>query len=177
MSKADTLKLGDWNAICDRCGFKFKASELKKTWDNLYVCEDDWEPRHPMDFLRGRPDDSSTPWNRLDGADSAGVDIEGNSTDFIGNTVDVGDVNKTLTVGTDATVQNWSTALSTDRTVTLSTVGADAGDTFQIYRTSGGAGQLIIGAVKTVPANINAVAVVRYNGGAWVLDSYTTLGL
>ena len=78
MSKADTLKLGDWNAICDRCGFKFKASELKKTWDNLYVCEDDWEPRHPMDFLRGRPDDSSTPWNRPEGTDSAGVDIEGN---------------------------------------------------------------------------------------------------
>ena len=35
----ERLVRGDWNAICDRCGFKFKASELKKTWDNLYVCD------------------------------------------------------------------------------------------------------------------------------------------
>ena len=26
---------GQWNAICDRCGFKFKSSELKKDWQGL----------------------------------------------------------------------------------------------------------------------------------------------
>jgi len=39
-------------AICDSCGFQFRASELKETWDSRWVCSDDYEPRHPQDFLR-----------------------------------------------------------------------------------------------------------------------------
>jgi hypothetical protein len=75
----ERLVHGDWNAICDRCGFKFKASELKKTWDNLYVCEKDWELRHPQDFLKSRRDDQAVPWTRPDNDNEAGgVDIEGN---------------------------------------------------------------------------------------------------
>ena len=46
------FKSGDWNAICDRCGVRFKASELRKTWEGYMVCEQDWEPRHPLDFIR-----------------------------------------------------------------------------------------------------------------------------
>ena len=59
-----TIKHGDWNAICDRCGFKYKASELRKTWDNLMVCKKDWEPRQPQDFVRGRKDQQTVPWAR-----------------------------------------------------------------------------------------------------------------
>jgi len=44
---------GDHNALCDVCGFKFKASELKQRWDGLMCCQQDWEPRHPQDFVRG----------------------------------------------------------------------------------------------------------------------------
>lgn len=47
-----TWKHGDWNAICDVCGVKFKMSQLKKRWDGLLVCQEDWEMRHPMDFIR-----------------------------------------------------------------------------------------------------------------------------
>ena len=47
---------GNHWGICDRCGFAYRASELKKTWDGLFVCEEDWEPRHPQDFVRGRAD-------------------------------------------------------------------------------------------------------------------------
>ena len=39
-------------AICDRCGSQFRAEDLRETWDNLWVCEDDWETRHPQDFIR-----------------------------------------------------------------------------------------------------------------------------
>lgn len=42
--------------ICDRCGFAYRASEIKKTWDGLAVCAADWEPRHPQDLVRGRAD-------------------------------------------------------------------------------------------------------------------------
>ena len=64
------FKKGDWNAICDRCGFEFKASQLKKTWDGYYVCKDDWEPRHPQDFLRGKKDDQSVEWTRPESPDT-----------------------------------------------------------------------------------------------------------
>lgn len=48
------LKVGDYNAVCDVCGGEFKASQLKKRWDGLMVCWQDWEARHPMDFLRSQ---------------------------------------------------------------------------------------------------------------------------
>ena len=64
MPNADYFALGDWNAICDRCGRKFKASRLRKDWQGFMVCERDWEPRHPQDFVRaGRPE-TSPPWTR-----------------------------------------------------------------------------------------------------------------
>jgi hypothetical protein len=68
MSKS-YLKLGSWNAICDRCGRKFKASELKKTWDGFWVCEYDYETRHPQELLRGVKDNQYVPWTRPEGED------------------------------------------------------------------------------------------------------------
>jgi hypothetical protein len=31
-------KHGSWNVICQRCGFKHKAEEVKKEWTGLTVC-------------------------------------------------------------------------------------------------------------------------------------------
>ena len=42
---------------CDRCASVIRQSDSMKTWDNLVVCPDDWEIRHPQDFVRGRADD------------------------------------------------------------------------------------------------------------------------
>ena len=70
------LILGDWNAICDVCRFKFKASDLRRRWDNLMVCEKDWEPRHPQDFIRAIPDMQALPWTRPETSD---VSISGGS--------------------------------------------------------------------------------------------------
>lgn len=55
---------GQWNAICDRCGFKFKSSELKKDWQGLMVCEEDYETRHPQDFIRVRTEKVLPEWVR-----------------------------------------------------------------------------------------------------------------
>jgi hypothetical protein len=46
--------LGDSNAICDSCGFKFKQSMLRKRWDGAMVCDADWESRHPQDLIKAR---------------------------------------------------------------------------------------------------------------------------
>jgi hypothetical protein len=53
MGRADHWVGHTNNVICDRCGFKFKAGELRRTWDGLWVCREDWEPRHPQDYVKG----------------------------------------------------------------------------------------------------------------------------
>lgn len=55
---------GDWNAICDSCGKKVKASKLRRRWDGFMVCEDDYEMRHPQDFIRAKKDKISVPFTR-----------------------------------------------------------------------------------------------------------------
>jgi hypothetical protein len=55
------LKLGDYNAICDSCGRKFKASTMSKRWDGLFVCKEDLEPRHPQLSLRVKGDIQTVP--------------------------------------------------------------------------------------------------------------------
>ena len=60
---------GDWEAICDSCGRKFKASKLKQRWDGLMVCQQDWEPRQPQDFVRGVSDPQLVPWVRDEATD------------------------------------------------------------------------------------------------------------
>jgi len=65
----DYLALGDFNAICDVCGFKFKGSELRRRWDGFMVCESDYEQRHPQDLIRLRPERMSTPFVRPPGTD------------------------------------------------------------------------------------------------------------
>ena len=40
--------------ICDRCGFKFRLSELQLEWTNYLVCTKCLDPRHPQLDLQGR---------------------------------------------------------------------------------------------------------------------------
>lgn len=54
-------KHGSYNVICDRCGFKFKAEQLRREWTGLYTCSgggtnDCWEVRHPLDYIRTKPE-------------------------------------------------------------------------------------------------------------------------
>ncbi len=43
---------GAWG-ICDRCGQKFRHADLRKEWNGLMVCREDYDPRHPQEGLRG----------------------------------------------------------------------------------------------------------------------------
>ena len=58
------LESGNWNSLCDVCGFKFKALNLKKRWDGLIVCKDDYEARHAQDFLRVQKERIAVPFSR-----------------------------------------------------------------------------------------------------------------
>ncbi len=55
---------GQWNAICDRCGFEFKSSELKRDWQGLMVCDKDYETRHPQDFIKLNVERPAAKWVR-----------------------------------------------------------------------------------------------------------------
>ncbi len=70
MGRADYLKLGTWNVICDRTGIKAKRSQCRKEWNGLIVLRESWEARHPQDFLRGFEDDQSVPDPRSEATDS-----------------------------------------------------------------------------------------------------------
>ena len=58
-----------YRMICDVCGFKYWNHDLRRNWKGLYVCRDDWEPRHPQDYVRGVPDDQTVPVSRPEAAD------------------------------------------------------------------------------------------------------------
>ena len=67
------FKSGEWNVYCMVCNRKIKSGMALKRWDGLIVCPDDYENRHPMDFLRARqerisvPFTSDTSFNEFDG--------------------------------------------------------------------------------------------------------------
>lgn len=42
------FKSGDHYVICDQCGFKKYRSECRFQWDNLLVCKECYDPRHPQ---------------------------------------------------------------------------------------------------------------------------------
>jgi hypothetical protein len=55
---------GDWDVYCDRCKFKYKASELIKEWTGYMVCHTCFEPRHPQELRRQPKEIESVPWSR-----------------------------------------------------------------------------------------------------------------
>ena len=89
-----------------------------------------------------------------------------------------GDVAATLTVGSSATTQKWTAALTADRAVTLSTTGAKAGDRFRIVRTAAATGAFNLN-VGTGPLKALSAAGqwcdVEYDGSAWALVGYGSL--
>ncbi len=64
MGKADYWKDGDLNAICDQCGEKYKASELRLQWDNLRTCYRCFDYRHPQDLIRPPRPEQPPAWTR-----------------------------------------------------------------------------------------------------------------
>jgi hypothetical protein len=64
------FKRGSWNVICDVCGVRHKADQVRKRWDGLMVCAEDWETDHPQKFLRVRSDPKPVPFVRSEPADT-----------------------------------------------------------------------------------------------------------
>lgn len=54
-------KKASHNIICDVCGHKFKFHEVRKRWDGLIVCKDDFENDHPQKYIRVRESGLAVP--------------------------------------------------------------------------------------------------------------------
>ena len=50
------LKRGEHAVICDRCGFRYHGSDLRKEWQGFMVCDTCYEPRHPQDLIKSVQD-------------------------------------------------------------------------------------------------------------------------
>lgn len=73
---------GEWNLICDVCSKKIKAHEARHRWDGFIVCSDDFEMRHPQDFVKANTDKLTVPFTRprpvdlfVDGDDKSVADV------------------------------------------------------------------------------------------------------
>lgn len=61
-----TYTSGEWLAACDHCGRLFLASKLKKQWDGIMACPEDFDFRQPQDMIgptRGGTE-KAIPWAR-----------------------------------------------------------------------------------------------------------------
>lgn len=56
-------KKGQWRAWCQVCGRPLLSDDIVRRWDNLLVGPECWEPRHPQEYLKVRPETSGKlPW-------------------------------------------------------------------------------------------------------------------
>lgn len=65
----NTHRVGHWLVSCDECGWTYYNDQMRKRWDGALVCEKDWEPRHPQDYVHaksdGRPPTDTRPDNAV----------------------------------------------------------------------------------------------------------------
>ena len=70
------FKSGDNWVECQVCGMDIYASDIRKRWDGVLVCLDDYETRHPQDFVRARKDKISA---SIVTSRSEGIDVSANT--------------------------------------------------------------------------------------------------
>ena len=107
--RADYLLLGDWNAVCEMCGRKRKASMLVKNWQGGWRCPEHNEPRQPQDFVRATPDTQTPPWAQPMPADSFARNFININVSVVTETVSytAGDgINVVITIQAGVTVTN-----------------------------------------------------------------------
>lgn len=88
---------------------------------------------------------------------------------------DAGDAAKTLVATADEPTQVWSTTLTADRAVTLSTARATSGARFRIVRSAAGAFDLNVGTGPLKALAAGEWCDVEYNGSAWFLSAFGSL--
>jgi len=45
--------------VCERTGIKFRRSEMRQEWNGLWVHNSVWNPRHPQDYVKVEPENTT----------------------------------------------------------------------------------------------------------------------
>ena len=76
-SRNPGYKPGSHWANCSSCGFAFRSEDLRETWDNRWVCDEDWETRHPQDFIYTEEERINVEQPVLPDSTSTTIDVTG----------------------------------------------------------------------------------------------------
>lgn len=63
------FKSGSWNVVCQVCGRRYKSDQIRKRWDGLLVCSEDYEERNILDFQRTQPERQDVPYQNNEPTD------------------------------------------------------------------------------------------------------------
>ena len=154
MRTKDNYVHGAHNVICDRSGFKVKSTEVKREWNHSVVRREDFEKRHPQDYVRGVRDIQSVS-NPRPGAPDSPTHSETtlDAAELPGQTV------LSVTATTDMTAGDSIMVEMDDGTFHLSTIASfSAGDTVTIadatpYKAASG-NKVIIASAQTTDADL-----------------------
>lgn len=98
------------------------------------------------------------------------------SAEIMAMSADKGDASATLTVGTSERTSRWGSALTADRTATLSTTGAWGGARMSIERTDAATGNfsliVVVGSTRLLRLAPGQWCTVEYTGTTWVVTGF-----
>ena len=177
--------------ICDICGQRYRLNQLKKQWDGLKVCPQDYSPKHPQLQPRPQPADPEAlrdprpdPRTGDQGFDKGIVRVLGTdltaTNDLIGRPFSLDGA--TTALGTVTITDNPLTATGQSATASLGTVSISGEITDSVTLTT----QVGLSALGTVTVNTATgittytVSVASYLGAnRYYIDSvvYPTLTL
>lgn len=120
---------GEWNVVCDVCSKKIKSHDARQRWDGFIVCKEDFEYRHPQDFVKAQTDKITVPFIRPQppyvfvGEVSLNQNDTASATDslLIGYALEV--LTDALTASDIVDIQRSSTLLLLEENATATTAG------------------------------------------------------
>jgi hypothetical protein len=69
-----------WKAICQRCGFQYRSTQLYLEYTGLRVCEWCLDKKHPQEYVKIYRDQQPLPWTSPEPSElDVGIDINCNT--------------------------------------------------------------------------------------------------
>lgn len=158
--------------ICDICGQRYRLNQLRKQWDGLKVCPQDYSPKHPQLQPRPQPADPEAlrdprpdPRTGDQGFDKGIVRVLGTdltaTNDLIGRPFSLDGA--TTALGTVTITDNPLTATGQSATASLGTVTI-SGSITDTVSVSGQAATSALGSVSVTADTVYTVTVASYYG-------------
>jgi hypothetical protein len=158
--------------ICDICGQRYRLNQLRKQWDGLKVCPQDYSPKHPQLQPRPQPADPEAlrdprpdPRTGDQGFDKGIVRVLGTdmraTNDVVGSPFSLDGA--TTALGSVTITDNPLTATGQSATASLGTITI-SGSITDTVSVSGQAATSALGSVSVTADTVYTVTVASYYG-------------